>query len=223
MLTNHNEILCKINNVYNPLKHENYYMNRYINPNIVSVRNCRISFGNYIKLQAAPTVSIQRKFCTSVESAYSDLIGKLFEIEILIGNKVFSTIGVFKDVEIHYNPTDVNLLFNIKEELIDLIFNTMFQPVLKIDINQIVSLREIDGVKAVECDKLMFNKQYLIVDARPYNHIGAFWLTDISEDGVYYFRDYHQMYYKNNRKSLSFQAKSNDKRFLYWEIKQKQD
>jgi hypothetical protein len=75
----------------------------------------------------------------------------------------------------------------------------------------------------------MINKQYLIMDAnvnnpiKEYLCIGAFWLTDISEDGVYYFRDYHQMYYKNNRKSLSFQADSNNKRFRYWEIKQKQD
>lgn len=224
MLTNHNNALYKIIKVHNPLKHENYYMDRYINPNIVTVSNGRISFGNYIKLQSAPTVWVRRRFSTSVESAYADFIGKLFEIEILIGHKVYSTIGIFKNVETYYNPTDVNTLFNIKEELIKLVFNTLFQPELKVDIDQLVSLREIDKTRYIGRNNLLtVNKQYLIVDDRLYNHIGVFWLTDISDDGVYYFRDYHQMYYKNNRKSLSFQADSNDKRFTYWEIKQKQD
>lgn len=223
MITNRNDRLYKIIEVHNPLKNENYYMNRYINTNIVSVRKGRISFGDYIKLQSSPIVSIQGKFCTSVEMVYSDLIGKLVEIEILIQNKVYSTIGMFKHIETLYNPTDVNSLFGIKEELIDLVFNTIGHPVLKVDINQIVSLREIGGLKAVECGELTVNKQYLILDVLTYNHIGAFWLTDTSKDGVYYFRDYHQMYYKNNKNSLSFQAKSNDKRFTYWEIKQKQD
>ena len=223
MITNHYS-LYKIIEVHNPLKNENYYMNRYINPNIVFVRNGRISFGNYIKLQSAPNVSVQRRFCTSVKSVYTDFIGKLFEIEILIGDKIFSTIGIFKNVETYYNPTDVNTLFNIKEELIELAFNTLFQPDLKVDINQIVSLREIDNTKYIGRNNILtVNKQYLVVDSRLYNHVGAFWLTDISEDGVYYFRDYHQMYYKNNKNSLSFQADLNDKRFTYWEIKQKQD
>lgn len=223
MITNRNDMLCKIIEVHNPLKNENYYMNRYINPNLVFVRNGRISFGNYVKLQSAPNVSVQRKFCTSVESVYSDLIGKLFEIEILIQNKVYSTIAVFKNIETHYNPTDVNSLFGIKEEIIELVFDTLFQPVLKVDINQVVSLREIYDIKYVKWDELNVNKQYLVMDVQSNSHIGVFWLTDISKDGVYYFRDYHQMYYKNNRKSLSFQAKSNDKRFVYWEIKQKQN
>jgi len=223
MLTNRNDMLCKITEVHNPLKHENYYMNRYINPNIVSVRNGRISFGDYIKLQSAPNVSVQRKFCTSVESVYSDLVGKLFEIEILIGNKTFSTISILKCVETRYNPTDVNSLFGIKEELIELVFDTLFQPKLNVDIDQIVSLREIYDIKYVKWDELNVNKQYLIMDNQSSRHVGIFWLTDISEDGVHYFRDYHQMYYKNNKNSLSFQTNSNDKRFVYWEIKQKQD
>lgn len=226
MITNRNDMLYKIIEVHNPLKNENYYMNRYINPNLVFVRNGRISFGNYVKLQSAPNVSVQRKFCTSVESVYSDLIGKLFEIEILIGNKVYSTIGVFKNVETHYNPTYINSLFNIKEEIIELVFNTMFIRNLRLDVNQLISLREIQSVEHIERDGLMINKQYLIMDAnvnhpiKEYHCIGAFWLTDISEDGVCYFRDYHQMYYKNNKNSLSFQTNSNDNRFRYWEIKQ---
>jgi hypothetical protein len=198
-------------------------MDRYINPNIVSVRNGRISFGDHIKLQSAPTVWVQRRFCTSVEMLYSDLIGKFVEIEILIKNKLYSTIGIFTDVEINYNPTAVNSLFNVKEELIELVFRTICRPKLKIDANQIVSLREVYGVKVVGYDELTVNKQYVIIDVRTYDHIGAFWLTDISKDGVCYFRDYHQMYYKNNRNSLSFQANSNDNRFVYWEIIQKRD
>jgi hypothetical protein len=198
-------------------------MDRYINPNIVSVRNGRISFGDHIKLQSAPTVWVQRRYCASVEMLYSDLIGKFVEIEILIKNKLYSTIGIFTDVEINYNPTAVNSLFNVKEELIELVFRTICRPKLKIDANQIVSLREVYGVKVVGHDELTVNKQYVIIDVRTYDHIGAFWLTDISKDGVCYFRDYHQMYYKNNRNSLSFQANSNDNRFAYWEIIQKRD
>lgn len=223
MITNHNDSLYKIIKVHNPLKNENYYMNRYINPNLVFVKNRRISFGDYIKLQSAPNVSVQRKFCDNVEMLYSDLIGKFVEIEILVQNKVYSTIGLFKNVETFYNPTDVNTLFNIKEELVELVFSTIYLPVLKIDFNQIVSLREIDSVKAIGRDELTVNKQYFVMDTRSCDHVGVFWLTDISEDGVYYFRDYHQMYYKNNKRSLSFQANSNDTRFTYWEIKQKQD
>jgi hypothetical protein len=198
-------------------------MDRYINPNIVSVRNGRISFGDHIKLQSAPTVWVQRRYCASVEMLYSDLIGKFVEIEILIKNKLYSTIGIFTDVEINYNPTAVNSLFNVKEELIELVFRTICRPKLKIDANQIVSLREVYGVKVVGHDELTVNKQYVIIDVRTYDHIGAFWLTDISKDGVCYFRDYHQMYYKNNRNSLSFQTNSNDNRFAYWEIIQKRD
>jgi hypothetical protein len=198
-------------------------MDRYINPNIVSVRNGRISFGDHIKLQSTPTVWVQRRYCASVEMLYSDLIGKFVEIEILIKNKLYSTIGIFTDVEINYNPTAVNSLFNVKEELIELVFRTICRPKLKIDANQIVSLREVYGVKVVGHDELTVNKQYVIIDVRTHDHIGAFWLTDISKDGVCYFRDYHQMYYKNNRNSLSFQANSNDNRFAYWEIIQKRD
>ena len=228
MITNHNNDVYKIIKVHNPLKCEKYYMDRYINPNIVSVRNGRISFGNYIKLQSAPTVWVQRRYCASVEMLYSDLVGKFVEIEILIQNKLYSTIGIFKDVEINYNPTAVNTLFNVKEELIELVFRTIFRPELKIDINQIASLREIYSVNAVRRDELTVNKQYVILDVRAYDHIGAdhigaFWLTDISKDGVCYFRNYHQMYYKNNKNSLSFQANSNDNRFAYWEIIQKRD
>jgi hypothetical protein len=222
MITNHDS-LYKIIEVHNPLKNENYYMNRYINPNIVFVRNGRISFGNYIKLQSAPLVSVQRKFCGSVEMLYSNLVGNLVEIEILVQNKIYSTIGLFKHIETYYNPTDVNSLFNIKEELIQLVFSTIGLPILRIDIDQIVSLRKIDSLKSIERNELTINKQYFIMDTRSYDHIGAFWLTDISDDGVCYFRDYHQMYYKNNKNSLSFQADLNDKRFTYWEIKQKQD
>ena len=223
MITNHNNDVYKIIKVHNPLKCEKYYMDRYINPNIVSVRNGRISFGDHIKHQSAPTVWVQRRYCASVEMLYSDLVGKFVEIEILIQNKLYSTIGIFKDVEINYNPTAVNSLFNVKEELIELVFNTICRPELKIDANQIVSLREINGIKAVGRDELTVNKQYVIIDVRTYDHIGAFWLTDISKDGVCYFRDYHQMYYKNNKNSLSFQANSNDNRFAYWEIIQKRD
>lgn len=224
MLTNHNEALYKIIKVYNPLKCENYYMNRYINPNIVSVRNGRISFGDYIRLQSAPTISVQGKFCSQnyVQMLYSDLIGKFVEIEILVHDKLYSTIGIFKDVEVLYNPTDVNMLFGVKEELIYLVFSTVCLPILKIEANQIVSLREIDNVKVIGRDALTVNKQYLIMDTRSCNHIGAFWLTDISKDGVCYFRNYHQMYYKKNKKSLSFQTNLNDITFGYWEIKQKQ-
>jgi hypothetical protein len=199
-------------------------MNRYINPNLVFVKNGRISFGDCAKLQSTPFVSVQRKFCSSVEMVYADLINKLFEIEVLIGNKLYSTVAAFKGVQTYYNPTNVNSLFNLKEELIELVFDTLFQPELTVDIDQIVSLREIDDIKYIGRNTLLtFNKQYLIVDAQLYNHVGVFWLTDISKDGVYYFRNYHQMYYKNNKNSLSFQAKSNDKRFTYWEIKQKQN
>lgn len=218
MITNHNNDVYKIIKVHNPLKCEKYYMDRYINPNIVFVRHGRISFGDHIKLQSAPNVSVQRKFCTSVEEVYSDLVDKLFEIELLIGNKAYSTIAVFKGVETHLNPTDVNSLFNIKEEIIDLIFNTLFQSELKVDIDQVVSLREIDDIKYVKYDELTVNKQYLIVNALSSSHVGVFWLSDISEDGVCYFRNYHQMYYKNNRNSLSFQSDLNDTRFAYWEI-----
>ena len=224
MLTNHNDVLYKIIKVHNPLKNENYYMNRYINPNIVSVRNGRISFGNYIELQSAPMVSVQGKFCCgSVEMVYADLINKLFEIEVLIGNKLYSTVGVFKGVQTYYNLTNVNSLFNIKEELIELVFNTLFQPELTVDIGQVVSLREIYDIKYVKWNELNVNKQYLIADTQSSRHVGVFWLTDISKDGVYYFRNYHQMYYKTNKNSLSFQANSNDNRFVYWEIIQKRD
>ena len=224
MITNHHyDLLYKIINVYNPLKHENYYMNRYINPDIVFVKNGRISIGNCIELQSSPIVSVQRKYCGYVEMLYSDLVGKFVEIEILVQNKVYSTIGLFKNIEAYYNPTDVNTLFNVKEELVQLVFSTICMPVIKIDFDQIVSLREIDSVKAIGRDDLTANKQYFIMDTRSCSHVGAFWLTDISEDGVCYFRDYHQMYYKNNKNSLSFQANSNDTRFTYWEIKQKQD
>ena len=224
MITNHHyDALYKIIRVHNALKCENYYMNRYINPDIVFVKNGRISFGNYIELQSAPLVSIQGKYCGSVEMLYSDLVGKLVEIEILVQNKVYSTIGLFKHIETYYNPTDVNTLFNIKEELIELLFGTIGLPGLKVNIDQIVSLREIDSLKSVERNELTVNKQYFILDTRSYNHIGAFWLTDISKDGVCYFRNYHQMYYKNNKNSLSFQANLNDTRFTYWEIKQKHD